>query len=275
MPYKDKEKQREVNRLCVARYRERCKLGIIPSHSYLKGKPSPLKGIKKNGKHKRKHGVCIVCNKEFGGIGYFCCETCKLTHKKELRAKQGKLYRERHKNEIAEKQKIYREQNKDVITLYKKTHIEEIKHRAKIYRETHKEQERIRKRIWTKNNPEKVKTYRQKHGNKYREIHKEEILENRRRWQEQCKKEGLCLECGLPALPTRMFCGLHLSQKRIAAKNYLKNPINKERNKSNVLKRYYRIKQENRCWGCGMPLNPESSSGVYCVTCADKQSIGR
>jgi len=145
---------------------------------------------------------------------------------------------------------------------------EQAREGGKRYREKHKEQERIRKRIWSQNNPEKIKAYRQKHGKKYRENHKEEL----QKYKEERIKKGLCLECGLPALPNRLFCGLHLSLRRIKIKNYLKNPTNKERNKNNVLNRYYRIKQENKCWGCGMPLNEESRRGIYCVTCADKQS---
>ena len=84
------------------------------------------------------------------------------------------------------------------------------------------------------------------------------------------RANGLCSKCNQPHSENSTYCLFHLiycgMQKRNSRKK-LKNRISvSQRNKNRRIK----LKAENRCTACGMPLDDESRMGLQCVNCQNR-----
>ncbi len=87
----------------------------------------------------------------------------------------------------------------------------------------------------------------------------------------QRKEKGTCVYCDQPVANGSVYCMLHQSKRLIWDRNYRKKPESKMVDKKYRDERYYKLKAENKCVYCGMPLNEESRMAIYCVTCYSKK----
>lgn len=120
------------------------------------------------------------------------------------------------------------------------------------------------------------KEKRSKYNKRYREIHKEKFREYQRQYmRDRVKKHhelGLCNKCNKPSLKNRLFCALHLSKEAVATRGRQRNnTAYRDGRKERQIKRTDKLKRENKCVTCAMPLNDESRMGIYCLTCYSKK----
>ena len=99
-----------------------------------------------------------------------------------------------------------------------------------------------------------------KDAEKQREYHNQ--------WRESHREKGLCIECNRSCAKNSTQCLFHLDYKRRLDKRlYNSRPEIRDRRKILVKNRQLRLKSQNRCVGCGMPLSDESRAGIYCINC--------
>jgi len=87
-------------------------------------------------------------------------------------------------------------------------------------------------------------------------------------WQKSHKEIGLCVHCNQPRAENNSeYCLLHLDKQRRSNRRYRENPLHAMHIRKYHQARYNKLKSENKCIGCGMPLNTESRMGLVCVNC--------
>jgi len=94
-----------------------------------------------------------------------------------------------------------------------------------------------------------------------------------KQWKQQHKALGLCRDCTRPAaISSKKYCLYHLDVRHRSDKRLRLIPARREYLLTYCRVRYYRLKDENKCPSCGMPLNEESHIGIYCLNCQDKKA---
>jgi len=93
--------------------------------------------------------------------------------------------------------------------------------------------------------------------------------------KEKRKKDGLCSDCNQLSVNGSSRCLFHLDFQRRWQRQARKNPD--VRNSKNMYDRgrQHKLKLENKCVKCGMPLDNESRMGVRCVNCYIKKQDNR
>ena len=87
-------------------------------------------------------------------------------------------------------------------------------------------------------------------------------------YKKRHKDQGLCVDCGRPALPKRIRCIIH---NRIHnAKNYewMHKDYGKVLEANRKQKQIYR--DTNRCPSCGAPLGEQDEGYRHCMNCRDE-----
>jgi len=108
----------------------------------------------------------------------------------------------------------------------------------------------------------------QKTKKQYYESHKKETINRNREYRKTHLKNGLCYACNQPASQGSILCLLHRSRKVVETRRRLRNnPEIREKHKRDLLEKYYRLKSEHKCPKCGIPLNNDSCTSVYCSNC--------
>lgn len=109
----------------------------------------------------------------------------------------------------------------------------------------------------------KDKEKKREHQKEYRALHKQEYNDYKKKWRRTHKRIGLCKDCNREVLSPSVLCARHLWLKRLSDRRYhIRNKI-EELKKMN--EKYNRLKQENKCPRCGIPLI--EGEGVLCVNC--------
>ena len=82
------------------------------------------------------------------------------------------------------------------------------------------------------------------------------------------KEQGLCIFCSQPAV-YKNFCLKHYYTLRGAGRKC--NQKNREERNKQMKDRRERLKVENKCPDCTMPLNEDNRIGNYCVNCYERK----
>jgi hypothetical protein len=105
------------------------------------------------------------------------------------------------------------------------------------------------------------------YNKQYAITHKEQKNQNQRKWREKHKKDGLCRDCNKPHIKDNIRCLFHLTQNKLGDRKYYCRIESCEKRKLYLHNRYHKLKSENKCVCCGMPLDEESRMGASCVNC--------
>jgi hypothetical protein len=111
------------------------------------------------------------------------------------------------------------------------------------------------------------KTKIQKYNEKYNNAHRVEIRSKARKLYAERKQQNVCTKCGKPIVFGMSKCLYHLDINRRSSRRTSSSTDFKEvKNIKNKLRKD-KLKSENKCVGCGMPLNIESRMGIRCLSC--------
>ena len=117
----------------------------------------------------------------------------------------------------------------------------------------------------------KDKEKAREHQKIYDQLHRKDITDYKREWRFRHAVSGLCKECNNPVLEGSVLCPLHWSKERIRGRyRYNDNMQYRQMQSKNSQKRKSKLKEENKCISCGMPLDEESRVGYACLTCYSK-----
>jgi hypothetical protein len=108
------------------------------------------------------------------------------------------------------------------------------------------------------------------HGHEYYLKHKQEINKRSTDRKKRHKEIGLCVMCNQPRFEhSASYCLLHYDKHQRYERNYYRtNSGWREHVKAYRKARYWKLKSENKCVNCGMPLNEETRCGARCLNCA-------
>ena len=102
-----------------------------------------------------------------------------------------------------------------------------------------------------------------------------EVKEKKREYNRQYNRlrrkshpeKGLCYSCNQPHMKDSVFCIYHRDYNRRCTRRTRTNPEVREKHNRQERVRKMKLKIENRCVCCGMPLNDEIRMGLRCLNC--------
>jgi len=101
----------------------------------------------------------------------------------------------------------------------------------------------------------------------YARHYRTEHSEYAKQWENSHRENGLCIHCNQPQIKDSIYCFFHLYKVRLRSRKSYRKPENLERKRIYGKTRKDRLKSENKCVSCSMPLDEESRMGILCLNC--------
>ena len=114
---------------------------------------------------------------------------------------------------------------------------------------------------------EKRLEYNKQYSKRYRILYKDKLKIQAKEIYEERKQTHLCVQCGKPTSIGSIYCLLHRNRRILRNRKYWDRPEVIASYHEKKKRRYNRLKSENKCVYCTMPLNEESRMGILCLSC--------